>query len=83
LAKGVSKVKRDYKPDYGNWVPDKLVTVFLLIFCISCALSIIVSIGAVRITFIIISIISWIFSIYLSLSKNSPESGLLTYLFTF
>jgi len=78
LAKGVSKVKRDYKPDYGNWVPDKLVTVFLLIFCISCALSIIVSIGAVRITFIIISIISWIFSIYLTyaywlLCKNDGE----------
>ena len=45
------------RPNYGNWVPRKMVAVFLLIFCIFCALSIVINIGFVRIILIVISVI--------------------------
>lgn len=53
------------KPNYGNWIPRKIIIVFLLIFCIFCALSVVINIGIFRIALIVISVFSGVFFIYM------------------
>lgn len=53
------------KPNYGNWVPRKMIIVFLLIFLIFFVLSILVNTGITRSILIIISVVSGALSIYM------------------
>jgi len=53
------------RPNYGNWVPRKMIVVCLLIFCICCALSVVINIGIVRGIFIAVSVISGVLFIYM------------------
>ena len=74
----MSKPKNGNHPKYGNWVPAKMVLIFLILFCISCALSIVIDIGFVRVIFIVISVIFGALFIYMwyaywLLGKNGGE----------
>ena len=62
--------------NYGNWVPRKMIVVFLCIFCISCILSILINIGIVRVILIVISVFFGALFIYMGyaywlLGKNN------------
>ena len=62
--------------NYGNWVPRKMIVVFLCIFCISCILSILINIGIVRVILIVISVFFGALFIYMAyayrlLGKNN------------
>jgi len=52
-------------PNYGNWVPRKMIMVFLVLFCISCILSILINIGIVRGILIAVSVIFGALSVYM------------------
>ena len=52
--------------NYGNWVPRKMIVVFLLIFCISCVLSILINVGVARSILIAISVITGVLFIYMA-----------------
>ena len=54
------------RPNYGNWVPRKMIVVFLLIFCISCVLSILINVGVARSILIAISVITGVLFIYMA-----------------
>lgn len=63
-------------PNYGNWVPGKMIVIFFLLFSISCVLSILVSIEIIRIILIVITVVSGLLFVYMSyaywiLSKNN------------
>ena len=51
--------------NYGNWVPRKMIVVFLSIFCVCCALSVVINIGILRGIFITVSVISGALFIYM------------------
>ena len=51
--------------NYGNWVPRRIIVVFLLIFCVCCALSVVINIGIVRGIFVTVSVISGALFIYM------------------
>ena len=51
--------------NYGNWVPRKMIVVFLLIFCVCCALSVVINIGIVRGILIAVSVIFGTLSVYM------------------
>lgn len=66
------------KPDYGNWVPMKMIVVSLVIFVITCVLSVVIGIMGVRIALIMIAALSGIFAGYIGyaywlLKKNDGE----------
>ena len=66
------------KPNYGNWVPKKMIVVFLILFCISCVLSILINIGIIRGILITVSLIFWALSVYMTYAywlfgKNAGE----------
>jgi len=66
------------KLNYGNWIPRKIIVLLLLIFCISCALSVVINIGVIRVTLIFVSVISGVLFIYMSYAywlmwKNDGE----------
>ncbi|MBN2075643.1 MAG: class I SAM-dependent methyltransferase [Dehalococcoidales bacterium] len=66
------------KPDYGNWVPRKMLIVSFIVLCISCVLSVVISIGWLRIFFIITAVLSGLFFVYIVyaywlLMKNDSE----------
>ena len=46
------------KPNYGNWVPRRMITMLLILFCIFCVLSILINIGIIRGILIAVSVIS-------------------------
>ena len=74
----INKQKNVNGPRYGNWVPAKMIVIFLILFCISCLLSIVINIGLVRIIFIVISVILGVLFIYMwyaywLLGKNRGE----------
>ena len=52
--------------NYGNWVPRKMIVVFLLIFCVCCALSVVINIGIVRGILIAVSVIFGALFVYMS-----------------
>ncbi|MFC2052391.1 class I SAM-dependent methyltransferase [Chloroflexota bacterium] len=52
--------------NYGNWVPRKIIVVFLLIFCVCCALSVVINIGIVRGILIAVSVIFGALFVYMS-----------------
>jgi ubiquinone/menaquinone biosynthesis C-methylase UbiE len=58
-------MKNVNKPNYGNWVPGKMIIVFLLVFFIFFVLSILINSGVAKSVFIIISVISGSLSIYM------------------
>ena len=51
--------------NYGNWVPRKMIVVFLLIFCVCCALSAVINIGILRGIFVTVSVIFGALFIYM------------------
>ena len=51
--------------NYGNWVPRRMIVVFLLIFCVCCALSVVINIGIVRGILITVSVIFGALFIYM------------------
>ena len=51
--------------NYGNWVPRRMIVVFLLIFCVFCALSIVINIDILRGIFVTVSVISGALFIYM------------------
>jgi len=53
------------KLNYGNWVPRRMIVVFLLIFCVCFVLSVLINIGIVRGIFITVSVISGALFIYM------------------
>jgi len=50
-------VKTIDKPNYGNWVPRRMIMVLLILFCIFCVLSVLVNIGIIRGILIAVSVI--------------------------
>ncbi|MBN2240997.1 MAG: methyltransferase domain-containing protein [Dehalococcoidales bacterium] len=52
------------KPDYGNWMPFRMVMISLALFCIFCLVAIFVAVPAVRVIFIILSVLIGIFTVY-------------------
>ena len=75
---GSNRVKHIDKPDYGNWVPRKIIVVFLLLFGISCTLSVVINIAIIRIILIVIAVISGVLGAYMGyaywvLWKNDGE----------
>ena len=71
-------MKKVDRPNYGNWVPVKMIVVFLLIFCIAVVLSILINIGIVRGIIIVISVIFGALLLYMGyaywlLWKNDGE----------
>ena len=54
------------RPNYGNWVPRKMIVVLLILFCISCALSILIDLGIVRGILIAVSVIFGALFVYMS-----------------
>lgn len=65
-------------PKYGNWVPTRMVIIFLAVLCISCVLSVLINISVLRVFFICIAVVSGLFFIYMSyaywlLYKNNGE----------
>jgi ubiquinone/menaquinone biosynthesis C-methylase UbiE len=58
-------VKNIDKPNYGNWVPRRMVMVLLILFCIFCALSILINIGIIRGILIAVSVVFGALSVYM------------------
>jgi ubiquinone/menaquinone biosynthesis C-methylase UbiE len=59
-------VKNVDRLNYGNWVPRKMIVVFLIFFCFSCVLSILINISIVRGILIAVSVIFGALSVYMS-----------------
>ena len=77
-GKEMSKQKNSNQSKYGNWVPTKMIVIFLILFFISCVLSILINIGFIRIILIVISVISGALFVYMCcaywlLGKNGGE----------
>ncbi|MFC2011599.1 class I SAM-dependent methyltransferase [Chloroflexota bacterium] len=53
------------KPDYGNWVPRKVIVAPFLLFCVSCVLAVVIDIGVIRVILIISSVVFGVFFIYM------------------
>ena len=73
-----SKMKNINRPNYGNWVPIKMVLLFLLIFCIFCALAVLINTSITRMAFIVISVIFGVLFVYMGYAywlfgKNDSE----------
>jgi ubiquinone/menaquinone biosynthesis C-methylase UbiE len=51
--------------NYGNWVPRKMIVVFLSTFCVCCALAVVINIGILRGILITVSVISGALFIYI------------------
>jgi len=62
----MSKEKNGNRPKYGNWVPAKMIVIFLSLFCISCVLSILIDLGIVRGILIAVSVIFGALFVYMS-----------------
>ena len=66
------------KLNYGNWVPVKMVYIFLISFCIACLIAVLVNAFAIKIIFVCISVISGLFLVYMGYAywlfgKNDGE----------
>ena len=71
-------MKNVNRPNYGNWVPIRMVLLFLLIFCISCAVAVLINAGIIRVAFIVISVIFGVLLVYMGYAywlfgKNDGE----------
>jgi len=64
-GKEMSKSGNGNRPKYGNWVPAKMIVIFLILFCISCVLPIVINVGFVGGIFITVSVISGALFIYM------------------
>jgi len=53
------------RPNYGNWIPRKMILVLLILFCISCVLSILINLGIIRGILIAVSVIFGALSVYM------------------
>jgi len=58
-------VKNIDKPNYGNWVPRRMIMVLLILFCIFCVLSILINIGIIRGILIAVSVIFGALLVYM------------------
>jgi ubiquinone/menaquinone biosynthesis C-methylase UbiE len=58
-------VKNVNKPNYSNWVPRRMIMVLLILFCIFCALSILINIGIIRGILIAVSVVFGALSVYM------------------
>jgi len=58
-------VKNVDSPNYGNWVPGKMILVLLIIFCISCVLSILINLVIIRGILIAVSVTFGALSVYM------------------
>lgn len=58
-------MKNGNRPKYGNWVPAKMIVIFLTVFCISCILSILIDISIVRGILIAVSVLFGSLFIYM------------------
>jgi SAM-dependent methyltransferase len=58
-------VKDINKPNYGNWVPRRMIMVLLILFCIFCVLSILINIGIIRAILIAVSAVFGALSVYM------------------
>jgi len=56
---------KDNRPNYGNWVPWKMILVFLILFFVFCVLSILINLGIVRGILIALSVIFGALSVYM------------------
>jgi len=59
-------VKNGNRPKYSNWIPAKMIVIFLALFCISCALAILINIGIVRGILIAASVLFGALFVYMS-----------------
>ena len=59
-------MKTNNKPNYGNWVPVKMVYAFLIFFCIACIVVVVVITFGIRMVFICISVILGLFLVYMA-----------------
>jgi hypothetical protein len=59
-------VENDERPNYGNWIPRKMTVVFLIFFCISCVLSILIDISIIREILIAFSVLFGALFVYMS-----------------
>jgi hypothetical protein len=53
----MSKVKNGNQPKYGNWISAKMIMISLILFCISCVLSILTDASIVRGALIAVSVL--------------------------
>jgi ubiquinone/menaquinone biosynthesis C-methylase UbiE len=58
-------MKNSDKSNYGNWVPGRMITVLLILFCIFCILSVLINIGIIRGILIAVSVIFGTLFVYL------------------
>ena len=59
-------MKNAGKPDYGNWVPSKMIVFILVVFVISCLLAIFLNNQMARVIFIVASALSGLFLLYMA-----------------
>ena len=64
--------------NYGNWVPVKIVYIFLVTFCITCIITVLVNAFVIKIIFACISVILGLFLVYMGyaywlIGKNNGE----------
>ena len=53
------------KPNYGNWVPRRMIMVLLILFCIFCVLFILINVGIIRGILIAVSVIFGALLVYM------------------
>ncbi len=58
-------MKNTDKPNYGNWVPRRMIMVLLALFCVFCVLSILINIGIIRGILIAVSVVFGALSVYM------------------
>jgi hypothetical protein len=58
-------MRNNEKPAYGNWVPLKIVLIFLVICLISCILSALIDIAIIKVILIIVAVCSGLFFLYM------------------
>jgi len=61
----MSKVKNGNRLKYGNWIPAKMLVIFLTLFCITCVSSILIDIGILRGILIALSVIFGALFVYM------------------
>ncbi|MFC1982410.1 hypothetical protein ACFLV5_01280 [Chloroflexota bacterium] len=58
-------MKNGNRLKYGNWIPTKMLVIFLTLFCISCVSSILIDIGILRGILIAVSLLFGALFIYM------------------
>lgn len=54
------------KPNYGNWIPGRMIMVFLIMFCIFCVLSVLINTSIIRGILIAVSVIFGALLVYMT-----------------